>query len=226
MKMSNTDIEKMVKERLEKDFVRVDRFDTEKGGIYVETTEDPRGWMLGDKTRKIYVVSELDTVSLADLFVVVVPNNNDGSEVKVHVYYSRNIGRMLLSENDDVGSSIQYAQIEEYGPTELVAKMGSHICVESLMRGNWIRVHVYPGVNILDMMKFSESWGKGTKETLVDLVDRYHGMEEDIDALLSRMERHGKSCDCEEPLVFKQIFDGKFEEILQTCLTCGGTVER
>ena len=44
------------KKAIEEGCVRVEKFDI-NGGIYVETTEDPIGWMLGDKTRKIYRVT-------------------------------------------------------------------------------------------------------------------------------------------------------------------------
>ena len=43
-----------LEEVLEKDNRRVKEYDTEIGGVYLETTEDPRGWMLGDKTRRVY----------------------------------------------------------------------------------------------------------------------------------------------------------------------------
>jgi hypothetical protein len=232
--MRNTATEDGTKKVLEEGFVLVEKFDTEKGGIYVETTDDFRGWMLGDKTRKIYEVPDLYIQSLTDLLVVVVPNNDDGSEIRVSVYNPRDTARMLLSNNDDVGSSVQYAHIESPKPAELVAKMGCHICIESLMRGSWIRVQVFPGSDISEMisideseiLKFLESRGTEKTKILADLVTKYHEMESEIDALLSRMERHGMNCNCDEPTIFKQIYEGKFEDVIQTCIECGGTVER
>lgn len=233
-KMRDATIENNIKKILEEDLERVEKFDTEKGGIYVETTSDPRGWMLGDKTRKIYKVSSLIVKALTDLVVIVSSNNDDGSEIKVSVYNPEDIGRMLLSKNDDVGSSIQYASIEPPKPVELVAKIGNHICVESLMKGSWIRALIFPGENIVkivkndesEMLKLVESTEIDMKKVLVRLISIYRGAEEEINAVLSRMERHGKICNCEEPLIFKQVYEGKFDDVLQTCLNCGGTVER
>lgn len=232
--MGDTDIEDYVKKNLEESFERVENVDKENGGIYVETTEDPRGWMLGDKTRKIYKVSDLYIKGLTDLLVVVFPNNDEGSEIRVLVYNPRDTARMLLCENDDVGSSIQYAHIEASKPSELVAKMGSHVCIESLSRGSWIRVHVFPGSNILELInysnsqipKFLEYHRKVLKKVLPELVNRFHSMEEDINVMLSRLERHGKNCNCDEPVIFKQIYEVKFDDVIQTCILCGGTVER
>jgi hypothetical protein len=233
--MIDTRIEKNIKNLLEKDYESVDRFDIEKGGIYVETTEDPRGWMLGDKTRKIYKVPSLLAKVLMDLLVVIAPNNDDGSKVKVSVYNSGDIGRMLLSKNDDVGSAVQYAQIEQSKPTELIAKMGEHVSIEPLMRGSWIRMCVYPGKNTLEIIKnedleimhFFKSPKVDTKDDLEKLINRYHDTEEEINSILSKMERHGKSCNCEDPLIFKQVDEsGKFDDISQICLNCGGRIER
>lgn len=233
--MRNMDIENEVKRKLEKDFERVEDFDTEKGGIYVETTDDFRGWVLGDKTRKIYKMSGLDAKALTDLFVIVTSNNDDGSEVKVSVYNPEDIGRMLLSKNDDVGSSVRYAQIEPPKTVELVAKIGQHVCIESLARGSWIRMHVFPGANILEtinkddheILNFLESPEVDLKNVLARLIGVYRDAEEGINIVLSKLERHGKSCNCEEPLIFKQVDEsGKFDDISQVCLNCGGTVER
>ncbi len=235
VKMRNMDIEKEIKSKLEKDFERVDNFDTEKGGIYVETTDDCRGWGLGDKTRKIYKISGLFTKALTDMMVVVVPNNDEGSEIKVSVYNPEDLGRMLLSKNDDVGSSIHYAEIEPPKITELVAKIGQHVCIESLMRGNWIRMRAYPGSDILETIKkddheilnFLEFPEVDAKKILTMLVSIYRGAEEEINIILSKMERHGKICNCDQPLVFKRVDEsGKFDDISQVCLNCGGTVER
>lgn len=245
--MRNTATEDSVKKILEEGFVRVEKFDTEKGGIYVETTEDPRGWMLGDKTRKMYKIPNLyakalmDLLELTDLQIRVVPKNDDGSEVTVFVCNPQDTARMLLSKNDDVGSSIEYARIEVRDLfavprvcSELTAKMGTHVCIESLMRGSWIRVRVFPGSNILEMINAEESNMLESLESerienqkvLADLVSRYVDIENEINALLPKMGRYGMSCTCDDPTVFKQIFQGKFDEITEVCLQCGGTIER
>jgi hypothetical protein len=234
--MRNTTIEEFVKRKLEEGFERVKNVDTEKGGIYVETTDDPRGWMLGDKTRKIYKVPDLYIKALTGLLVVALPANNEGSEIRVLVYNHQDTARMLLSKNDDVGSSIEYARIEPMKPSELNAKMGQHICVESLMRGSWIRLLVFPGSGIFEMInngweemkKFLDFYGKVTKEkidSIADLVDKYVEIEKEINDRLSKLGRYGMSCNCDEPAIFKQIFQGKFDEITETCTQCGGTIE-
>jgi len=235
VKMRNMDIEKEIKSKLEKDFERVDNFDTEKGGIYVETTDDCRGWGLGDKTRKIYKISGLFTKALTDMMVIVVPNNDEGSEIKVSVYNPEDLGRMLLSKNDDVGSSIQYANIEAPKPAELVANIGNHVCIESLSRGGWIRMRIFPGENILEtimsddreILNFAESPEVDMKKVLARLIGIYRGIEDEINAVLSKMERYGKICNCDDPLAFKQVDESsKFDDVSQTCLNCGGTIER
>lgn len=232
--MRNRTMEINIKGTLEKGFGRVENFDTEKGGLYVETTEDIRGWMLGDKTRKIYTIPDLYVKVLTDLSIAIIPKDSDGNEVTVVVLNPRDLARMLLCKNDDVGSSIEYARIEPPKYAELTAKIGNHICIEPLFRGSWIRIQVFPGSDIFEMidndesevLELLESGRKETKEVLADLVGRYYDMDSDIRVALAKMPRYGNSCNCEEPLVFKQIFEGKFEEILQTCLNCGGTVER
>ncbi len=221
-----------IKGILEKDFKRVNKFDTKKGGIYIEISEDPRGWIFGDKTRKIYEGSGISLKSLADLLVTIT-SNNDGSEIKVSVYNPEELGRMLLSKNDDVGSSIQYADVDITEHTELSAKIGCHVCVESIMKGNWIRAQIFPGINIIDiikkdeseMMEILESNQIYMKEKVQQLVDRYYSIEEEIDNILSKFRNCGKECDCRKIVVFKQIYEGELDEIMTTCLNCGGTVE-
>lgn len=233
--MRNMDIEGEIKRRLEEHFERAEEFDTEKGGIYVETTDDFRGWIFRDKTRKIYKTSNLDAKVLTGLFILVSSINDNGSEIKVSVYNPGDIGRMLLSKNNEEGSCIKYAVIEPPKVTELVAKIGEHVCIESLMRGNWIRMRIFPGENILDIIKnddreilnFLVSPEVDMNKILARLVSIYRGAEEEINILLSKMERYGESCNCEEPMVFKQVDEsGKFDDITQVCLNCGGTVER
>lgn len=231
--MKDTTIERNIREILERDFKRVGEFDTEKGGIYVETTDDPRGWMLGDKTRKKYEVSNVSIKSLTDLLVIITPNN-DGSEIKVSVYNPEEIGMMLLSKNDDVGSSIEYGHPNGIDPTELTAKMGQHICIESIMRRNWIRAQIFPGSNIVEIVKIDESemlklleFSHTYKREIVqNLVNKYYTIEDEINVALSGLENYGQSCDCKNPNVLKQIHEGDFDEILKTCILCGGTVEK
>lgn len=141
--MRDVMVEHDIREMLEKDYKRVDKFDTEKGGIYVEITDDPRGWMFGDKSRKIFEVERSSMLVLTGLLVAIVPNHC-GEEIKVIVYSHDKIGRMLLSKNDDVGSSIQYADINYSLPsTELTAIMGQHVCIEPLDIGCWIRLQYF-----------------------------------------------------------------------------------
>ena len=232
--MRDTTIEDNIRKTLERDFKLVDSFDAEKGGIYVETTDDPRGWMLGDKTRKRYEVPNLKIKLLTDLLVIVA-SNKDGSEIKVSVYNPQDVRMMLLSENDDVGSSIQYANIDVSKPVELIAKMGEHVCIESLMRGSWIRVQIFPGENIvgivkrdeLEVLKLAESTEICVREKIQKLVGTYYDTENEIDSALSELKNYGKICDCDSPNAFKQIHEGEFDidEIIKTCLKCGGVIE-
>ncbi len=154
--MKDTSAENVIREVLEGRFRHVDKFDTEKGGIYVEITDDPRGWMLGDKTRKIYEVDHSSILSLTDLLVAVKPSLG-GNEIKVVVYSPEEIGRMLLSKNDDVGSSIKYADIRNSVPTELTAVMGQHVCIEHIEMGCWIRLQIFPGSNMANLSEISSS---------------------------------------------------------------------
>lgn len=230
--MIDRKLENDIKEMLERDFKRVDKFDTEKGGIYVETTEDPRGWMLGDKTRKIYEVPHLSLKSLTDLLLIV-STNSDGSKIKVTSYNPQEVGRMLLSKNDDVGSSIEYACVDESGPRELTAKIGQHVCVEPLMRNGWIRAQIFPGSNIVEIinndkaeiMKFVESSQIYMRERLEKLVNKYYLLEDDINIGLSGLTNFGGECDCKSPNVYKNIHEGDFDEIIEFCIYCGGTVD-
>lgn len=121
---------------------RVDEFDTEAGGIYLETTDDPRGWLLGDKTRKRYK-STISHAALLTNLLITVSSYLDGIKVKAH--NPSEVGRMLVSKNDDVGSSVEFAKYDGSNPLELSAEMGQHVCIESITNGNWIRVHVFPG---------------------------------------------------------------------------------
>jgi hypothetical protein len=56
-------------------------------------------------------------------------------------------------------------------------------------------------------------------------VDKYYVTEEEIDIALSKLKRYGEECHCEDMVVFKQIIEGDFDEILQSCLNCGGTIQ-
>ncbi len=147
--MNNTNTERCIRDLLERDFKCVDKFDVEYGGIYVETTEDPRGFMFGDKTRKIYEATSSEIKSLVGLNVLIA-YIHDGREIKVSVCNPQDIGMMLLSKNDDVGSSIQYADINVSYCAKLIAKMGEHVCIGSIDKGSWVRVRIFPGKNIID----------------------------------------------------------------------------
>lgn len=128
--------------------VRIKEFDIKNGGIYLETTDDPRGWMLGDKTRKIYKTT-LAQVALTTNLLIVATLQGDG--VMVRVCNHKEVSRMLLSENDDVGSSVEYADISRPDGVELIVGPGRHVCIESVTNGSWIRAHIFPGK---DMLKF------------------------------------------------------------------------
>lgn len=123
--------------------LRVKEFDIENGGIYLEITDDPRGWMLGDKTRKIYKTTLAQVALTTNLLVAA---TLQGDSVMVRVCNHEEVSRMLLSENDDVGSSVKYADISDPNGVELVARPGRHICIESITNGSWIRVQIFPGV--------------------------------------------------------------------------------
>lgn len=59
------------------------------------------------------------------------------------------------------------------------------------------------------------------------LVDRFYVTEEEIDMKLAKLRNYGKECDCDLDVrvAFKQIIEGDFDEIMATCLKCGGTIE-
>jgi hypothetical protein len=65
------------------------------------------------------------------------------------------------------------------------------------------------------------------EEELRRLVDRYYITEEEIDMLLGKLRNYGTDCDCGygNRVTFKQIIEGDFDEILETCVNCGGTVQ-
>lgn len=129
--------------RIEEAAIRVKEFDIKDGGVYIEVTEDPRGWMLGDKTRRIYRATLSHVEYITNLLVTVTPQ---GDAIKVRVFGTREISRMLLSKNDDVGTSIRYAGFgNSPGDAELVAEPGTHVCIESMTNGSWVRVQIFPG---------------------------------------------------------------------------------
>lgn len=135
-------------EDIENRVIRVKEFDIENGGIYLETTDDPRGWMLGDKTRKIYQTTLAKVALVTNLVIAATPQGNG---VMVRVCNYEEVSRMPLSKNDDVGSVIKYADISRPDGVELVAGPGRHICIESITNGSWARVRIYPGK---DLIKF------------------------------------------------------------------------
>lgn len=63
------------------------------------------------------------------------------------------------------------------------------------------------------------------EEELQRLVDRYYVTEEEIDIALTELRNYGGECNCDNKVVFKQIIEGDFDEVLKTCLKCGGMVE-
>lgn len=65
------------------------------------------------------------------------------------------------------------------------------------------------------------------EKELQRLVDRYYVTEEEIDMMLAKLKNYGKECNCgrDVRVAFKQIFEGDFDELLVTCLKCGGTID-
>ena len=61
---------------------------------------------------------------------------------------------------------------------------------------------------------------------LKELVNKYNEIEKEIEKEIEHLPRHGDACNCDKPEVFKQIFSGHFDEITETCLNCGGYIER
>jgi hypothetical protein len=138
---------------MNKKLERVDRVDIRKGGIYIETNDDPRGWVFGDKSRKLYTMKIADTIKMLDLITGLsldIKTTPCGGAVNVVVKNPENVDRMLLSHNDDVGSSIQYADISS-PLVQLTANPGTHICIEPFSTRQSIRVHIYPGSNTPDI---------------------------------------------------------------------------
>ena len=135
-----------INEDIKNNCIRVKEFDIKKGGIYLETTDDPRGWMLGDKTRKIYKVTIAQVVLLVNLLITVSPH---WGGIKVKVHNPSEVSRMLVSLNDDVGSSVEYAKYDGSEPLELSADMGQHVCIESMTNGSWIRAQIFPGEDMI-----------------------------------------------------------------------------
>lgn len=142
-KKMESDIKKYnIKEEIKNNSIRVNMFDIEKGGIYLETTDDSRGWILGDKTRRIYKATIAQVALLTNLLITISPHWNG---IKVKVHNPNEVSRMLVSINDDVGSSIEYAKYDGSRPLELSAEIGQHVCIESMTNGSWVRVQVFPG---------------------------------------------------------------------------------
>lgn len=129
--------------------VRVEEFDIKNGGIYIETTEDPRGWMLGDKTRKRYNATIAQVMSLTNLLITFHSSDN-GDRIKVKVHNPKDVSMMLLSKNDDVGSSVEYADI--YGDIEPISivDIGRHVYIEPMINRNSIRIQIFPGRNMIN----------------------------------------------------------------------------
>lgn len=62
------------------------------------------------------------------------------------------------------------------------------------------------------------------EEELQRLVDRYYVAEEEIEMALAKLRNYGEDCDCDNRVIFKQIFEGDSDEIALMCLNCGGMV--
>ena len=135
-----------IEEDIKNNAIRVKEFDIKKGGIYLETTDDPRGWMLGDKTRKIYQVTIAQVALLTNLLITV---SHHWNGIKVKVHNPDEVSRMLVSLNDDVGSSVEYAKHDGSKQLELSAETGQHIYIESMTNGSWIRARIFPGEDMI-----------------------------------------------------------------------------
>ena len=61
---------------------------------------------------------------------------------------------------------------------------------------------------------------------LKELVNKYNEIEKEKEKEIEHLPRHGDSCNCDKPEVFKQIFSGHFDEITEICLKCGGYIEK
>lgn len=71
--------------------------------------------------------------------------------------------------------------------------------------------------------------GKDVKiEDLQRLIDMYYVAEEEISTVLANLRNFGKVCDCAcgDRVVFKQVVEGDFDYVLETCVVCGGNIER
>jgi hypothetical protein len=180
----------------------VEKYETEKGGIYLETTEDPRGRMLGDKTRKIYETTTSQILLLLDVRVTII-SNGDGSEIRVIANNPEEVRRMLLSKNDDVGSSIGYAKTCGSMSVGLTVKMGQHVCLESFNNFGSIRAQIFPGINMIGRMRKDDHNKSKERELLQKLVGTYYNTEDEINVALSCLERYGGICNCKKPVGFK-----------------------
>ena len=89
------------------------------------------------------------------------------------------------------------------------------------------KVQIFPGVGMVNMVKEDDANRLEIGELLQKLVGTYYSTEEQIDIALSGLRRYGEICDCESPVVFKQIdCEGEFDEIFVSCLKCGGLVDK
>jgi hypothetical protein len=121
------------------------------GGLSIETTENPRwarGWVFGDKTIKFEGVQNLGEVK--ERLGLELTVDYEADRVYVHVANPNTVSRMILSENDAVGSIIRGAKIKyRYGNRlgnidDLVAARGQHITIEPFEKGDSIRICIYP----------------------------------------------------------------------------------
>lgn len=119
------------------------------GGVYIETTQNPQniGFSYGDTTRSFDKIDDLSQIK--EILGIELIVSHSFGQVKVSVVNPNSVGKMLLSRNDDVGSSVKYARIS-YGRgddpgsiEELVASAGQHICIEPF-NFRKARIQVYP----------------------------------------------------------------------------------
>jgi hypothetical protein len=59
---------------------------------------------------------------------------------------------------------------------------------------------------------------------LKSLISRYKELEIQIEEELEKLPNNGKMCNCGQKEIFYQIFHGHFDEIMRTCIKCGGCI--
>lgn len=61
-------------------------------------------------------------------------------------------------------------------------------------------------------------------KNIKQLTDEYVKAEKILLEELSKLERSGNECNCEEPETVKVVFEGGYDEISEYCLNCGGMI--